>query len=94
MTPTDEQIAEALWAAENDFLGDRSKILASALRAAQERIKQMEAKTVPEDMLIEIGRDYHAKLNGRRDWEGFSTIANRHGYTVTESKEEEHGPNA
>jgi len=58
MTPTDEQIAEALAQADHDIMVAPLTVLASALRAAQERVKELEAKTVPMEMLEEIYKSW------------------------------------
>ena len=108
MTYTDKQIAEAL--ARDAYLcklaeaydspvghGDALHIvvLASALRAAQERIKGLEAKTVPMEMLMDIASENDELMidpavhDAGPFRDAFREIAQRYGYTVIESDKEE-----
>jgi len=87
MTPTDEQIAEALAQADHGIMVAPLNVLASALRAAQERIKELEAKTVPMEMLTDLR--YYANTVRIATVEGFASIIGSYGYTVTENAKEE-----
>lgn len=55
-----------------------------ALRAAQERIKEPEAKTVPMEMLMDMLMVEQGLGETSRTF--CTRIANRHGYTVTEGE--------
>ena len=80
MTYTDEQIAEAMERSDSYHgqagtgLQEAVIVLASALRAAQERIKELENKTVPMEMLAEeVHKDYcrdYEMRNGKPYWTG------------------------